>query len=93
MNRTGSCLFGKLVPSQAFTVLHIDHVTVFGEPIDKGGGKVIVLEKRPPLTKPQIRSDEGRLLLVPLLHECKEEPHLHRFHFHIAHLIDKKAVH
>jgi len=51
-----------------------------------------VLEKRAPLAKAQIGSDEGGLFLVPPLHEGKENPHLNGFDLDIANFVNEQAV-
>ena len=53
---------------------------------------MLVFQERAPFTKSQIRCDERGPRLVPLLHERKEQPHLRRFDFGIAHFIDDQAV-
>ena len=46
----------------ADALLHVDDVAVFRQPVDQGGGQVIVLEERPPFAEAQVRGDEGRFL-------------------------------
>ena len=77
---------------QTGTVFHIDDVAVFGEAIHKGRGQLLVLQKRHPLTEPEVGRDQGRLFLVPLVHQGKEQTHLDRLYLDIAELIDKQRI-
>ncbi len=52
--------------AQALAVLHVDGVSGLGQPIEQGGRQVLVVQKRSPIGEAQVRSDERRLLLVPL---------------------------
>ena len=49
--------FGAEFGSQTNALLHIDDVAVLGEPVDKGGCQVSVLQKETPLAEAQIGSD------------------------------------
>jgi hypothetical protein len=64
-------------------------VAVLGEPIDEGGGQVVVFEKGTPFGKAQVGGDEGGLFLVPLLQEGKEQPDLGGFDLNVAHRVDQ----
>ena len=61
---------------------------ILGEPIDQSGGEMRVLEKRAPVAKAQIGSEEGGLFLVPPLQEGEENLHLNGFHLDIANFVD-----
>jgi len=67
-------------------------MTVLGEPVDEGGGEVIVLEEGTPFTEPQVGGQEGWFFLVPLLHEGEEEPDLNGFNLDVADFIDLQYV-
>ena len=77
---------------QALAAFHIDDVAVFGEPVDEGGGQVVVFEEGTPFGKAQVGGDEGGLFLVALVHEGEEESHLHRFDLDVANLIDEQDI-
>ena len=49
--------FGAEFWPQTNALLHVDDVTVIGEPVDKGGCQVSVLQKGTPLGEAQIGSD------------------------------------
>ena len=63
-------------------------MAILGEPIDQSGGEMRVLEKRAPVAKAQIGSEEGGLFLVPPLQEGEENPHLNGFHLDIANFVN-----
>ena len=60
--------------------------------LDEGGGEVSVLEKRAPVAEAQIGGEEGRLFLVPPVHQGEEEPHLNRFDLNGADFVNEQAV-
>ena len=49
--------FGAEFWPQTNALLHVDDVAVLGEPVDKGGCQVRVLQKGTPLAEAQIGSD------------------------------------
>ena len=73
---------------QAHAILHIDHMAVLRQPIDQGGGEVVVLQKRAPPLKAKIRSDQSGFFLMPSVHQGKEQSHLNGFNLHVAYLIN-----
>lgn len=64
----------------------------FGQPVDEGGGQVVVLEKRAPFAETQIGGDEGGLFLVPALHQFEEESDLDWFDGDVPDLIDQQRI-
>ena len=49
--------FGAEFGSQTNALLHVDDVAVLGEPVNKGGRQVSVLQKGTPFAEAQIGSD------------------------------------
>ena len=68
-------------------------MAVLGEPINEGGGEVIVLEKGSPFAEAQVGGDERGLFLVSLVHQSEEEPNLNGFDLDVAHLINQQHIH
>ena len=66
-------------------------MAVLGEPIDEGGGQMVVFEKGAPFGKAQVGGDEGGLFLVPLMHQGKEEADLNRLDLNIANFVDRQT--
>ena len=73
-------------------MLHVNDVAAFGEPVDEGGGEMIVFEKGAPFAEAQIGGDERGLFFVPLVHESEEEPDLGGFGLDVPQLIDEQAL-
>src|ERR1035438_2485895 len=84
--------FGGQFGAETDATFHVDDMAVLGEPVDEGGGQMIVFEKGTPFGKAQIGSQEGGVFLVALMHQGKEQSDLDRFDLHVANFIDQKAV-
>ena len=82
----GSCFGGHGV-AQTAAFLHLEDVAVLGQPIDQGGGQVIVFEEGAPLAKAQVGSDQCGFLLVALLHQGEEQSDLRWLGLGVADLI------
>jgi hypothetical protein len=80
--------FGGQFGTKADAAFHVDDMAVLGEPVDEGGGQMVVFEKGTPFGKAQIGSQEGGLFLVALMHQGKEQSDLDRFDLDVADFVD-----
>jgi hypothetical protein len=62
-------------------------VAVLGEPVDKGGCQVRVLQKGTPLAEAQIGSDQRRLFAMAFVHQGEEKPHLNCFNLYVTNFV------
>ena len=83
----GLSRFGAEFGSQTNALLHVDDVTVLGEPVNEGGCQVSVLEKGTPLAEAQIGSDQRRFFTMAFVHQGEEKTHLNRFDLYVANFV------
>ena len=79
--------FGAEFWPQTNALLHVDDMAVLGEPVNKGGCQVSVLQKGTPLAEAQVGSEQGGLFAVAFVHQGEEKPHLNRFNLYVANFV------
>ena len=67
-------------------------MTVFRQPVDQGCGRAGRFQKRLPLRKSEIGSNQRGFFLVSLVHQGKKQSDLHRLDLYISQFVDLKTI-